>query len=223
MPASYFQSINPVAIILLAPLFTMLWGGLSRKNMEPPSPFKMAMGLGLLCISYVVIAFGVKGVDGSTKVSIFWLLSLYLIQTFGELCLSPIGLSMVAKLAPAKFASLLMGTWFLSSAAANKLAGTLSGLYPPGPGEFKQAAEKGIDLAGILAGKVVATAEQIKALGDMGLPAVYPTVLSFPITNLYDFFRIFIGMSGVSAVLLLLIYGKLVKMMHQDVIETKAN
>ncbi|MFZ2955568.1 MAG: peptide MFS transporter [Candidatus Ozemobacteraceae bacterium] len=221
VPASYFQSINPVAIILLAPLFSMLWTGLGKRNLEPSSPFKMAIGLALLCISYIIIAFGVNGVSGSTKVSIIWLLSLYLIQTFGELCLSPIGLSMVAKLAPAKFASLLMGTWFLSSAAANKLAGTLSGLYPPGPGEFKQAAEKGIDLAGVLAGKLTATVDQVKALADMGIASQYPTVLGIQITNLYDFFRIFIGMSGVSAILLFFIYKKLVVMMHQDVVPAK--
>jgi dTDP-4-amino-4,6-dideoxygalactose transaminase len=79
-----------------------------------------------LAIGYLVIAFGVKGLDPSTKVSMVWLVSLYTIHTFGELCLSPIGLSMVNKLAPVKLASLLMGVWFLSTAAANKFAGTLA-------------------------------------------------------------------------------------------------
>lgn len=130
IPTSYFQSINAVAIVIFAPLFVWLWGWLGKKNMEPASPFKQAIGLFLLAMGYLVIAFGVKGLDPSTKVSMVWLVSLYTIHTYGELCLSPIGLSMVNKLAPVKLASLLMGVWFLSTAAANKFAGTLSALYP---------------------------------------------------------------------------------------------
>lgn len=130
IPTSYFQSINAVAIVIFAPLFVWLWGWLGKKNMEPASPFKQALGLFLLAMGYLVIAFGVKGIDPSTKLSMAWLVSLYTIHTFGELCLSPIGLSMVNKLAPVKLASLLMGVWFLSTAAANKFAGTLSAYYP---------------------------------------------------------------------------------------------
>jgi POT family proton-dependent oligopeptide transporter len=130
IPTSYFQSINAVAIVIFAPLFVWLWGGLGKRNMEPASPFKQAIGLFLLAVGYLVIAFGVKGIDPSAKLSMIWLVSLYTIHTFGELCLSPIGLSMVNKLAPVKLASLLMGVWFLSTAAANKFAGTLSALYP---------------------------------------------------------------------------------------------
>ena len=130
VPASYFQSINAVAIVIFAPIFVWIWGGLGKRNLEPASPFKQALGLFLLAIGYLVIAFGVKGIDPSTKVSMGWLVSLYTIHTFGELCLSPIGLSMVNKLSPARLASLLMGVWFLSTASANKFAGTLSSLYP---------------------------------------------------------------------------------------------
>lgn len=130
VPASYFQSINAVAIVIFAPLFVWLWSSLGRKNMEPSSPYKQAIGLFLLALGYLVIAFGVKGVEPGIKVSMLWLVSLYTIHTFGELCLSPIGLSMVNKLAPVKLASLLMGVWFLSTSAANKFAGTLSSLYP---------------------------------------------------------------------------------------------
>lgn len=130
VPASYFQSINAVAIVIFAPIFVWIWGGLGKRNLEPASPFKQSLGLFLLAIGYLVIAFGVKGIDPSTKVSMGWLVSLYTIHTFGELCLSPIGLSMVNKLSPARLASLLMGVWFLSTASANKFAGTLSSLYP---------------------------------------------------------------------------------------------
>lgn len=130
MPASYFQSINPLAIIVFAPLFAILWTWLGKKNIEPPSPLKQAIGLFLLSMGYLVIAFGVKGVTAEQKVSMFWLFSMYILHTLGELCLSPIGLSMVAKLAPARLASLLMGVWFLSTAMANDFAGMLSKLYP---------------------------------------------------------------------------------------------
>ncbi|MFM6983994.1 MAG: peptide MFS transporter [Chitinophagaceae bacterium] len=130
IPTSYFQSINAVAIVIFAPLFVWLWGGLGKRNMEPASPFKQSIGLFLLALGYLVIAMGVQGINPSTKLSMIWLVSLYTIHTFGELCLSPIGLSMVNKLAPVKLASLLMGVWFLSTAAANKFAGTLSELYP---------------------------------------------------------------------------------------------
>ena len=100
--------------------------------MEPASPVKQAMGLMLLALGYLVIAFGVRGLDPEAKVSILWLTGLYLLHTMGELCLSPIGLSMVNKLSPVRFASLLMGVWFLSTATANQFAGTLSTFYPDG-------------------------------------------------------------------------------------------
>jgi proton-dependent oligopeptide transporter, POT family len=130
VPASYFQAINALAIVLFAPIFVWLWGLLGKKGLEPASPYKQSIGLFLLAVGYLVIAFGVQGLDPSAKVSMMWLVSLYTIHTLGELCLSPIGLSMVNKLSPARFASLLMGVWFLSTASANKFAGTLSSLYP---------------------------------------------------------------------------------------------
>jgi POT family proton-dependent oligopeptide transporter len=130
IPSSYFQSINAVAIVLLAPLFVAMWGALGKRNLEPASPMKQALGLFLLSLGYLVIALGVKDLQPGVKVSMMWLVSLYTIHTLGELALSPIGLSMVNKLAPVKFASLLMGVWFLSTSAANKFAGELSSLYP---------------------------------------------------------------------------------------------
>ena len=130
MPASYFQSVNPLAIIVLAPLFAVLWGFLGKRNMEPASPIKQAFGLFLLAVGYLIIAFGVQGVEGAAKTSMFWLLSMYLVHTMGELCLSPIGLSMVARLSPVRLGSLLMGIWFMSNAMANDFAGMLSKLYP---------------------------------------------------------------------------------------------
>ncbi len=132
IPASWFQSVNALAIIIFAPAFAALWTVLGKKNMEPASPVKQALGLTLLALGYLVIAIGVKGVDGSTKASMLWLLGMYVLHTWGELCLSPIGLSMVARLAPLRLASLLMGVWFLANAMANDFAGMLSQLYPEG-------------------------------------------------------------------------------------------
>jgi POT family proton-dependent oligopeptide transporter len=130
VPSSYFQSINAVAIVIFAPIFAFIWTKLGANNREPSSPVKQALGLFLLAVGYFIIAIGVKDLDPSVKVSLFWLVTLYTVHTFGELCLSPIGLSMVVKLAPVRFASLLMGVWFLSTATANKFAGDLSSLYP---------------------------------------------------------------------------------------------
>lgn len=130
IPASAFQSVNPILIVALAPLFAMLWVRLGKKNQEPASPMKQAIGLFMVALGYVIIALVVKDLGPGVKVSMVWLFSLYAIHTMGELCLSPIGLSMVVKLAPVRYSSLLMGVWFLSTALANKVAGDLSGYYP---------------------------------------------------------------------------------------------
>ena len=130
VPASYFQSVNAAFIVIFAPIMAWLWTFLDKKRMEPASPYKQAIGLFLLAMGYLVIAFGVKDVDPDVKVSMLWLISLYWLHTIGELALSPIGLSMVVKLSPVKFTSLLMGVWFLAMATANKLAGVLSSFYP---------------------------------------------------------------------------------------------
>jgi proton-dependent oligopeptide transporter, POT family len=137
IPASWFQSINPIAIVLFAPLFAMLWTKLGDNGKEPSSPLKMAFGLLLLSVGFLVLLPAAGRVDGGSTVSPMWLVGAYLLHTFGELCLSPIGLSMVTKLSPARFASLLMGVWFLANAAANWLAGMLSTLYPaPGRTDY---------------------------------------------------------------------------------------
>lgn len=303
VPASYFQSINAVAIVIFAPLFVWLWGGLGSRNMEPASPYKQAIGLFLLAVGYLVIAFGVKGVEPGVKVSMLWLVSLYTIHTFGELCLSPIGLSMVNKLAPVKLASLLMGVWFLSTSAANKFAGTLSSFYPEevklekgisenaGADVFKQLAAAKIDTAvwnkdpmtntslaaatisltkgadkqtdSIASIKTDSLSKEVSVylmkvikstnknadhayLADIktekgtitalvthdstevvvnkkatkkeviqvwNLKPVKPSFLGFQITNLYEFFMLFVFMAGIASVILFLLSGKLVKMM----------
>ncbi len=128
LPTSLFQSFGSVFLVMLAPFFAWLWTKLGKA--QPSSPAKMAIGLFLLGVGYLWIAQGVKNVDSGVKVSMVWLTVMYALHAAGELCLSPIGLSLVNKLAPVKFASILMAVWFLATAAAQKFAGILSALYP---------------------------------------------------------------------------------------------
>jgi POT family proton-dependent oligopeptide transporter len=130
LPASLFQNLNGIFVVAGAPLMAMVWTALGRRNAEPASPLKMAIGLALLALGYLVMSFGVHNLQPGVKVSMFFLVALYFLHSAGELCLSPIGLSLVNKLAPLKFSSLLMAVWFLANAGANYLAGYMSSLYP---------------------------------------------------------------------------------------------
>ena len=176
MPASWFQSFNPLFVVVLAYIMPGVWGFLNKRKMEPASPTKQAIGLLLLSLGYLFICFGVKDAVPGVKVSMIWLTGLYFIHTMGEIALSPIGLSMVNKLSPLRFASLMMGIWYLSTATANKFAGMLSGLYPE-------------------AGKV-------------------KSIFGYQIATMYDFFMVFVVMSGVASLILFLLSKKLQKMMH---------
>jgi POT family proton-dependent oligopeptide transporter len=127
-PASWYQSINPVCIIVFAPFFAWIWVYLGAKNLDPSAPAKMGLGLLLLGLGFLIMMFAAKLVVSSGgKVGPTWLLLAYMIHTFGELCLSPVGLSNVTKLAPPKFVSSLMGTWFLGAAIGNTVAGLVGG------------------------------------------------------------------------------------------------
>jgi POT family proton-dependent oligopeptide transporter len=128
VPSSWFQSVNPFYILTCAPLFAFMWGALGRKGLEPSTAMKMVIGLFLLGIGFVFMVLGAKGADQGLKVSWLWLIAAYACHSFGELCLSPIGLSYVSKIAPARFAGLMMGVWYLSNATANKLGGTLAAM-----------------------------------------------------------------------------------------------
>jgi POT family proton-dependent oligopeptide transporter len=129
MPASYFQSFNAGYIVLLAPIISAMWVRLAAKGMNPVAPYKQSLGLAFLALGYLLIAIGSKDIP-STGANMLWLTGLYFLHTIGELFLSPIGLSMVNKLTPGRFTSLMMGIWFLAIATGNKLAGTMSSLYP---------------------------------------------------------------------------------------------
>ena len=128
VPASYFQSVNPLAILALGPVMAALWLRLDTSRFSLPTPAKMAFGLAFLALGFVVMAFGDQHAAAIGNVSAMWLVFAYLLHTVGELCLSPVGLSMVTKLAPARVAALMMGIWYLANAAANYLAGILEDL-----------------------------------------------------------------------------------------------
>jgi POT family proton-dependent oligopeptide transporter len=127
MPASYFQSVNPLLIILLAPLYAQMWSRLGKRGLNPTQSLKIAYGLFLLAGGYcfMVIAGGFSA--GGVKVAMWWLAATYAFHTMGELCLSPTGLSFVTKASPAKWVSFLMGIWFLSSFVANLGGGVVAG------------------------------------------------------------------------------------------------
>jgi POT family proton-dependent oligopeptide transporter len=128
VPSTWFQSFNPLVIILLAPLLDLFWGWQARRGSEPTSVVKMAVGCMLLGLSFVVMIVGAQMVSGG-KGSLFWPLFCTLLLTIGELYLSPIGLSLVTKVSPPRIVSMMMGMWFLSSFFGNFLSGAIGVLY----------------------------------------------------------------------------------------------
>jgi len=215
MPASMVQIFNGLFVVIFALPFSLMWDKLRAKGKEPISPVKQAFGLALIALSYFIIAHNVKDLGDSGLLAIKWLILLYLIQTFGELCLSPIGLSLVGKLAPKRFASLLYGVFFISNASGYALAGTLGSILPSTGEKFIKAKELGIDLQAVLDKQVVPTAEQVDILNKNQISYVYSEFAGFTIHNLYEFFMVFVVLCGVASVILLAISPKLKKMMHQ--------
>jgi POT family proton-dependent oligopeptide transporter len=128
IPAPWFQSVNPVLIILFAPVFAGLWTRLAARGREPSTPIKFVWALVLVSLGFMVLVAGARLSDGGVRVSPLWLVAAISLHTWGELCLSPVGLSMVTKLAPARFASLMMGLWFVSFFLSDLLAGRLAGM-----------------------------------------------------------------------------------------------
>lgn len=131
IPTSWFQSVNPFFIVLFAPLFSALWMWLNGKGKEPSVPVKMGIGMILLGVGFFImfvacVQRGGNNPDEAVKANLLFLVGAYLLHTFGELCLSPIGLSMVTKLSPVKLASLMMGVWFMSSFIANLAGGYIA-------------------------------------------------------------------------------------------------
>lgn len=278
MPASMVQIFNGLFVVIFAVPFSILWDKLRAKGQEPISTMKQSFGLALIALSYFIIAHNVKDLGNSGMLAVYWLILLYLIQTFGELCLSPIGLSLVGKLSPKRFASLAYGVFFISNAAGYALSGTLGSILPPTGDKYQLAEKANIDLKAILEDKKTAdgtelftlaklnlaevdkektkannldieskikavaekraaketavkdkkefvdtykaadttfTASEFKLIQDQKLiKAQYPTFAGFKISDLYDFFMVFVVLCGIASVILFLLTPVLKKMMH---------
>lgn len=125
-----YQSINPFWVVMLTPVVVGIWGFLRSKKKEPSTPAKITLGLFITGLSTLVMVIAVSVTQmGDEKASSWWLIMSYCVITFGELCLSPMGLSLVSKLSPPRLTALMMGGWFLSTSVGNKLSGVLSGLW----------------------------------------------------------------------------------------------
>ena len=123
MPAGVLQNINPFFIIVFSPVFAALWVQLGRRNLDPSAPAKFALGLVLMGVGFIVMYFAAQYVVAGEKVLPTWLILTYMFHTWGELCLSPVGLSSMSKLVPPRFVGQALGMWFLATAIGNNLAG----------------------------------------------------------------------------------------------------
>ena len=130
-PSSWFQSMNSFFIWSFAPVFAWLWIRMGRH--EPSTPIKFSLGLLLVGAGFAVLVVGARLAENGVQVSPMWLTVVYLLHTFGELCLSPVGLSAMTKLAPVRIAGLMMGVWFLATSVGNFIAGRLAGFYEAMP------------------------------------------------------------------------------------------
>lgn len=133
IPSTWYQSFNPFMIWIFTPFLTMLWAGQAKKNQEPSSLVKMALGCIMLGLGFVVMIAASQGIAPDTKRSLMWLVGSTSIYTLGELYLSPIGLSFVTKVAPARMVSMMMGVWFLANFIGNYMTGYLGTFYETMP------------------------------------------------------------------------------------------
>ncbi len=129
IPSTWFQSVNSVFIITFAPVFAWLWVALAKRNLNPSTPAKFGFGLILLACGFLVMVGAASIVAGGDKAMPTWLIMTYLLHTFGELALSPVGLSVTTKLAPKRFVGQMMGMWFLATALGNLIAGQIAGEF----------------------------------------------------------------------------------------------
>ena len=141
IPTGWFQSLNSIFIVLCAPFFAWMWIALARRKLNPSAPAKFALGLMLMGSGFLVMAAAAEIVAHGSKVLPYWLLMTYLLHTFGELCLSPVGLSYYTKLAPKRFVGQMMGMWFLATSLGELVAGLIAGEFdanniPAMPGQY---------------------------------------------------------------------------------------
>jgi len=278
MPPSMVQIFNGMFVVVMAVPFSVLWDYLRAKEKEPISPVKLAAGLLIITVSFFMIATQVSYIGTSGLLLVKWLILLYFLNTCAELCLSPIGLSLVGKLSPKRFASLLFGVFFLSNASGYALGGTLGSILPPTGDKYKAAEKVNIDLASILENKTVANGAELFALAKLQIAKIdkdkskelnldvekkietigeiksqkdlakkknikfennftakdttftakeldiikeqkvitvgYPNFAGFIIHNLYEFFMVFVVLTGIAALILFALTPLLKKMMH---------
>ncbi|MFI6050998.1 peptide MFS transporter [Streptomyces violascens] len=149
-PSSWFQSLNPLYVMALAPVFAWLWVYLNKRRQEPSTLSKFAFGLTLIGASFFVMMLAQAAASGDVKVTPLWLCAVYLIQTIGELTLSPVGLSLTTKLAPQKYASQMMGVWFLAVTAGDSVIALLQLIGAPTDSTYWFASQGGLAvLAGV--------------------------------------------------------------------------
>jgi POT family proton-dependent oligopeptide transporter len=129
IPTTWFQSLGPIFIIVLAPVLASGWIALARRGLEPSMPVKFALALFLLCLGFLVMSLASSFVAAGQKVWPTWLITTYFLHTVGELCLSPVGLSSVTKLSPRRLTGQMMGIWFLATALGNLIAGLVAGEF----------------------------------------------------------------------------------------------
>lgn len=175
IPASVMQSVNPIYIIVFGLIFTAVWGYLGARGMEPTTPFKFALGLLQLGFGFTMFWYGAKSADTRGIVSLGWLFLGYLFQTTGELCLSPVGLSMVTKLSPRHLVSTVMGAWFLATAFSQFLAAIIA--------QFTRVGHSGGSAATI---PVPSETVNIygNVFGKIGLAAIISAVICFALSPL---------------------------------------
>ncbi|MCV9929371.1 peptide MFS transporter [Flavobacterium sp. LS1R49] len=278
MPPSMVQIFNGLFVVVLAVPFSVLWDYLRAKSKEPISPVKLAIGLVMITVSFFMIATQVSYIGTSGLLLVKWLILLYFLNTCAELCLSPIGLSLVGKLSPKRFASLLFGVFFLSNASGYALGGTLGSILPPTGDKYKAAEKVNIDLESILENKTVANGAELFALAKLQIAKIdkekskefnldvekkietiaeiksqkelaaktnikfvnnftakdttftvkelevikeknivtvsYPKFVGFVIHNLYEFFMVFVILTGLAALVLFALTPVLKRMMH---------
>jgi proton-dependent oligopeptide transporter, POT family len=169
IPADWFQSLNPAFIIIFSPFFAWLWIALAKRNLNPSAPAKFAIGVMLMGSGFLIMAAAAAIVASGSKALPYWLISTYLLHTFGELCLSPVGLSYFTKLSPKRFVGQMMGMWFLAFSLGNLVAGLIAGEFDANnvaamPGQYMRIVYFAVGLGALL----LVTSRPVKRLmGDV--------------------------------------------------------
>jgi POT family proton-dependent oligopeptide transporter len=176
VPASEFQAANPIFILLFGLVFSALWAWLAKRSREPSTPVKFALGILQLGLGFGVLWWGAKTSDATGMVWLGWLLIAYLLQTTGELCVSPVGLSMVTKLSPGRMVSTVMGAWFLATAFSNYLAGMIAALTGVG--------SHGEDGASVIPPPIETVHVYGSVFGQIALVAIGSAVVCFALSPL---------------------------------------